>query len=85
MAKTRNSCFQWGGRFDWTIHVERYFELKEMNDPEKLQAIMVAMEGKALTWYQWWEFSADDPTWSEFWSAVIRRFQPSMLQSSFEL
>ena len=41
-----------------------------MNDPEKLQAVMVAMEGKALTWYQWWEFSADDPTWSEFRSAV---------------
>ncbi|XP_040873690.1 uncharacterized protein [Glycine max] len=56
-----------------------------MNDPEKLQAVMVAMEGKALTWYQWWEFSADDPTWSEFRSAVIRRFQSSMLQSPFEL
>ena len=56
-----------------------------MNDPEKLQAIMVAMEGKALTWYQWWEFSVHDPTWSEFRSAVIRRFQPSMLQSPFEL
>ena len=46
---------------------------------------MVAMEGKALTWYQWWEFSADDPTWSEFRSVVIRHFQPSMLQSLFEL
>ena len=56
-----------------------------MNDPEKLQAIMVAMEGKALTWYQWWEFSVHDPTWSEFWSAVICRFQPFMLQSPFEL
>ena len=56
-----------------------------MNDPEKLPAVMVAMEGKALTWYQWWEFSADDPTWSKFRSTVIRHFQPSMLQSSFEL
>ena len=56
-----------------------------MNDPEKLQAVMVAMEGKALTWYQWWEFSADDPTWSKFRSAVIHHFQLSMLQSLFEL
>lgn len=69
----------------WLNRVERYFDLKKMNEAEKLQAVMVAMEGKALSWYQWWEFSAQSPTWEEFRSAVIRRFQPSMLQSPFEL
>jgi hypothetical protein len=56
-----------------------------MNDNEKLQAVMVAMEGKALTWYKWWEFCVQNPTWEDFKSAVIQRFQPSMLQSPFEL
>lgn len=69
----------------WTNRVERYFELKEMNDNEKLQAVMIAMEGKALTWYKWWEFCVQNPTWEDFKSAVIQRFQPSMLQSPFEL
>ena len=39
--------------FGWTIRVERYFKLKGMNDPEKLQAVMVAMEGKL--WWLWRE------------------------------
>lgn len=48
--------------FGWTNRVKCYFELKEMNDAEKLQAIMVAMKGKALTWYQWWEFCSQNLT-----------------------
>ncbi|PNX83607.1 hypothetical protein L195_g039651 [Trifolium pratense] len=43
--------------FGWTSRVERYFELKGVGDNDKIQAAMIAMEGKALT-YQWWEFSA---------------------------
>jgi hypothetical protein len=57
----------------WTNRVERYFELKEINDNEKLQAVMRAMEGKALTWYKWWEFCAQNPTWEDFKSAVIQK------------
>jgi len=71
--------------FGWTNQVERHFQSKEMNDAEKLQAVMVAMEGKALTWYKWWKFCAQNPTWDDFKSAVIQRFQPSMLHSPFEL
>lgn len=71
--------------FGWTNQVEGHFQFKEMSDAEKLQAVMVAMEGKALTWYKWWKFCAQNPTWDDFKSAVIQRFQPSMLQSPFEL
>ncbi|KAH1221751.1 hypothetical protein HKD37_12G034370 [Glycine soja] len=46
---------------------------------------MVAMEGKALTWYQWWEFCAKNPNWTDFKNVVIQRFQPSMNQSPYEL
>ena len=71
--------------YGWTTRVERYFDLKGMYGEEKLQAVMVAMEGKALTRYQWWEFSAHHPNWEDFWTAVIRRFQPTMVDSPFEL
>jgi hypothetical protein len=54
-------------------------------DEEKLQPAMVAMEGKALTWYQWWEFCSPNQTWSAFKEALLKRFQPSMLQSPYEL
>jgi hypothetical protein len=69
----------------WTNCVETYFELKEMNDNEKLQTVMVALEGKALTWYKWGELCAINPTWEAFKSAAIRMFQSSMLPSPFEL
>lgn len=71
--------------FRWTNRVEHYFDLKKMNDAEKLQAFMVALEGKVQAWYQWWKLWAQNPTWEDFKSAVIQRFQPSTLQSSAEL
>lgn len=71
--------------FGWINRVERYFDLKGVLDEEKLQPAMVAMEGKALTWYQWWEFCSPNQTWSAFKEALLKRFQPSMLQSPYEL
>lgn len=65
--------------YGWLNRVERYFDLKKMSENEKLQAVMVAMEGKALAWYQWWELSSQSPTWEEFRTSILRRFQPSMI------
>lgn len=44
--------------FGWTSRVERYFELEGVGEHEKIQAAKIAMEGKALTWSQLWEFCA---------------------------
>ena len=41
--------------FGWTHRLERYFLLKDVIEDEKMQAAMMALEGKALSWYQWWE------------------------------
>lgn len=65
--------------------MERYFEIKGVEEEDRIQAAMVAMEGKALTWYQWWEFCAKSPNWTDFKQAVIQQFQPSMNQSPYEL
>ncbi|XP_027905741.1 uncharacterized protein LOC114165287, partial [Vigna unguiculata] len=50
-----------------------------------MQAVMVALEGKALNWFQWWETCHQNPSWEEFKVAVVRRFQPTMLQNPFEI
>ncbi|GAU46214.1 hypothetical protein TSUD_401760 [Trifolium subterraneum] len=71
--------------FGWTSRVERYFELRNVTEAEKIQATMVAMEGKALIWYQWWEFCSPNPTWEDFKAALLKRFQPSKLQTPYEL
>jgi len=71
--------------FGWTSRMERYFESEGVGDHEKIQASMIAMEGKALTWYKRWEFCAQISTWEELKTAIIRRFEPSRLQNPYEL
>jgi hypothetical protein len=46
----------------WTSCIEHYFDLMGLTKQDKIQAAMVAMEGKALTWYWWWEFCSPNPT-----------------------
>ncbi|XP_028217846.1 uncharacterized protein LOC114399826 [Glycine soja] len=70
--------------FGWTYRLERYFLLKDVTKDEKMQAAMMALEGKALSWYQWWERCNPNPNWERFKLAVVRRFQPSMIQNPFE-
>ncbi|KAJ1380355.1 Retrotransposon gag domain [Sesbania bispinosa] len=71
--------------YGWVNRVERYFNLKGVREQERLQVVIVAMEGRALTWFQWWEFCTVNRTWEDFRMAVIRRFQPSMAQNPYEL
>ncbi|CAL0306354.1 unnamed protein product [Lupinus luteus] len=70
--------------YGWTNKLERYFMLKGVDDGEKLQATLMALEGKALSCYQWWSRCNLQPTWEGFKLAIIRRFQPSMVQNLFE-
>ncbi|KAL6495833.1 hypothetical protein OROGR_030396 [Orobanche gracilis] len=71
--------------YGWTHRLERYFELRSVPEAEKLRATLVAMEGRALSWYHWWARCNPEPTWEGFKMVVIRRFQPSMVQNPFEL
>ncbi|XP_073225291.1 uncharacterized protein [Cicer arietinum] len=71
--------------YGWVQKLERYFALRGVTPEEKMQATMISLEGKALSWYQWWEGYSPNPTWESFKIAVVRRFQPSMIQNPFEL
>lgn len=37
----------------WILRVERYFGFYRLTEDEMLEAVVVAMEGDALRWYQW--------------------------------
>jgi len=71
--------------YGWTNRLERYFRLKEVTEDERMQAVLIALEGKALNWFQWWETCNPKPTWDAFKIAVVRRFQPTMLDNPFEV
>jgi len=71
--------------YGWINKLERYFKLKEVSDEEKMRVVMIALEGKALNWFQWWETCNPNPKWDAFKVAVVRRFQPNMLKNPFEI
>ena len=39
----------------WAFRVERYLRLNPMIEDEKIETVAIAMEGKALAWFQFVE------------------------------
>lgn len=37
----------------WILRVERYFAFYHLSEMEMLEAVVVALDGDALRWYQW--------------------------------
>ena len=69
--------------FGWLILIDHYFQVNVVEDDEKLDSILVALEGRALVWFQWWEDQTGLPTWRKFKEALIQRFQPGMTQNPY--
>ena len=44
---------------------------------------MVALDGKALSWFQWWETCNSDIGWDDFKVAILERFQTSVTLNPF--
>lgn len=44
-----------------------------MSEPEKLDVMVVSLEGKAFSWFQWMEVRNPVRTWKEF-KVVTERF-----------
>ena len=59
----------------WVIKVEMYFQIDGVEDDEKLELSLVAKEGEALIWYEWWEAQVPCPTWHEFKEDLVKRIQ----------
>ena len=68
----------------WLTKIERYFRLLAVREENKLEAIMVAMDGEALGWFQWWESWNPNHSWDGFKIVVTQRFQASSLGNPFQ-
>ncbi|KAF7842448.1 Retrotransposable element Tf2 [Senna tora] len=74
-----------GEAIGWLFRVERYFSLNHMNEGEKLEAVAVCMEGKALNWLQWLETRMTIQSWGEFKKELLRRFHQSQQGNNYEV
>ena len=55
LAKWRFSYFHHEDAYGWVIRVKRYFMVNGVAKDEKLELVMVVLEGKAHDLYQSWE------------------------------
>ncbi|CAH9068044.1 unnamed protein product, partial [Cuscuta europaea] len=63
--------------------MERYFRLNNIDDDEKVEASMVAMEDRALNWFHLWENQTEETSWEALKKSIIRRFQPEIIQNPY--
>ncbi|XP_057444723.1 uncharacterized protein LOC130736966 [Lotus japonicus] len=75
--------FNGSDAYGWITKVERFFRLSRVEEREKIEMVMIAMEDRALSWFQWWEEQAQERAWEPFKQALIRRFQPDLVQNPF--
>ncbi|CAH9097472.1 unnamed protein product [Cuscuta epithymum] len=69
--------------YGWTIKVERFFKLNKIVEEDKLELVTLAMEGRVLNWYQWWEEHANVRSWVLFKEALLKRFEPGLDQDPY--
>ena len=67
----------------WLVRVERYFDVNGVRENERAELVLVALEGRALSWYQGWEDQHPYPSWRQFREALLRRFQPEMVKDPY--
>ncbi|CAH9109958.1 unnamed protein product [Cuscuta epithymum] len=75
--------FNGNDAYGWTIKVERFFKLNQIDDEEKVDLVTLAMEGRALNWYHWWEEHSNVRTWDLFKGALLQRFEPGLDQDPY--
>ena len=69
--------------YGWLACVERFFHINKVEDYDKMDLVLVAMEGEALIWYQWWEEQVPFPTWREFKEDLMKRFQSGVARNPY--
>ena len=73
--------FSGADAYGWLVRVERYFRVAQIGPRDRLDLALVAMEGEALTWYEWWEEQTEFHSWRRFKEDLLRRFQPGAAQN----
>ena len=73
--------FSGNNTYGWLVHVERYFRVAGVDERDHLELVLVALEGDAFTWFEWWEEDVQFLSWWRFKEDLLKRFQPGAAQN----
>ena len=68
----------------WLLRVERYFNFYKLSEEERLEAVVVALEGDALRWFQWENKRHPIRRWDDLKLFILRQFRPALGGSLYE-
>lgn len=59
----------------WILRAERFFNFYGLTEVEKVEATVVALEGKALSWFQWEHRRRPIDRWDQVKNLLRRQFR----------
>lgn len=68
----------------WILRVDRYFNFYKLSEEERLEAVVVALEGDALRWYQWEHKRHPIRRWADLKGFILRQFRSAAGGSLYE-
>ncbi|KAG2303096.1 hypothetical protein Bca52824_031747 [Brassica carinata] len=60
----------------WVLCVEKYFELEDLMEEDKLRTVRMCFVGDALIWYQWERNRNPFLTWEHMKQKVLEQYSP---------
>ncbi|PKU73032.1 1-phosphatidylinositol-3-phosphate 5-kinase [Dendrobium catenatum] len=75
VRKLKMPVFEGEDGHGWIYKVERYFAVNGLIEEEKLTAVGMCLEGKALAWYQWCDRREPIRSWREFKDCLLEHFR----------
>ena len=61
----------------WVFRAKHFFDMNLMADDEKLEAVVLSMEGEAVALFQWEDGRRLFRRWAELKEMILERFRPS--------
>ncbi|GJZ47933.1 putative mitochondrial protein [Tanacetum coccineum] len=85
LRKLKMPLFNGDDVYDWVYQAERFFDIQGLfTSGEHLRAMMMCLEGPALSWSRWSTTKEPFRTWEEFKIRMLIRFQYSQAGSLHE-
>jgi len=69
----------------WLVRIDRFFRISGIPVSKKLEYVVLAFHGEALTWFEWWEAQSSFHTWLRFKQDLLCCFEPGAASNPLAL
>ncbi|BAT74153.1 hypothetical protein VIGAN_01176200 [Vigna angularis var. angularis] len=84
MKRVEFPTFEGTNPMGWIARVERFFNIQNISEREKIKLAYISMERGASYWFRFWKKKTKNPSWTTLTEALQRRFDGRNRGSIFE-